>query len=129
MLNLLSNLICTALLSAPVVSGEPTTPKALPFEVSAYVTSENKIRVSILKSSPESVVLLLRNDKKEILFQEVISKKDLKYAAKLDVKNLADGAYELEFKSAQGAIRKQVNVATQPVATPARMVVMNSPAE
>jgi hypothetical protein len=129
MLNLLSNLICTALLSAPVVSGEPTTPKALPFEVSAYVTSENKVRVAIEKSAPESVVVLLRNDKNEILFQEVVSKKDLKYAAKLDMKNLADGAYELEFKSAQGAIRKQVNVATKAVAAPERTILLNTPAE
>ncbi len=75
------------------------------------------------------MTVLLRNDKKEIIFQETISKKELKYAAKLDMKNLADGAYELEFKSAQGAIRKQVNVATQPVSTPTRMVVLNTPAE
>lgn len=128
MLNVLSNLICTALLSAPVVSG-PAVPKALPFEVSAYVTSENKIRVAVEKSAPESVVVLLRNNKNEILFQQMISKKELKYAAKLDVKNLADGAYELEFKSAQGAIRKQVNVATKPVAEPARVILMNTPAE
>ncbi|GAB3907769.1 hypothetical protein GCM10028803_42120 [Larkinella knui] len=128
MLNLLSNLICTALLSAPL-SGDPAAPKALPFEVGTYVTSENKIRVSIEKSAPESVVLLLRNDKKEILFREVISKKQLKYAAKLDMKNLTDGTYELEFKSAQGAIRKQVNVVTQPVTTPERMVVMNTPVD
>ncbi|RCR70042.1 DUF3244 domain-containing protein [Larkinella punicea] len=128
MFNLLSNLICTALLSAPVLS-EPTTPSALPFGASAYVTSENKIRVSVVKSAAEPVMVLLRNDKKEIIFQETISKKELKYAAKLDMKNLADGAYELEFKSAQGAIRKQVNVATQPVSTPVRSVVLNTPAE
>lgn len=128
MLNLLSNLICTALLSAPVIS-EPATPKALPFDASAYVTSENKIRVSVQKSAPGSVVVLLRNSKNEILFQEMISKKALKYAAKLDMKNLADGAYELEFKSAQGAIRKQVNVTTKPVAEPARVILLNTPAE
>ncbi|WP_138994538.1 hypothetical protein [Larkinella sp. C7] len=128
MFNLLSNLICSALLSAPVLS-DPATPNALPFGASAYVTSENKIRVSVVKSAAEPVTVLLRNDKKEIIFQETISKKELKYAAKLDMKNLADGAYELEFKSAQGAIRKQVNVATPPVSTPARSVVLNTPAE
>lgn len=128
MLNLLSNLITTALLSLPA-NGETVAPKALPFEVSAYVTIENKIRVALEKTAPEAVVVLLRNDKKEIVFQETVSKKELKYAAKLDMKNLADGLYELEFKSAQGAIRKQVNLATKPVSEPTRMVVLNTPAE
>ncbi|GAB3314840.1 hypothetical protein GCM10027299_03500 [Larkinella ripae] len=129
MLNLLSNLICTALVSASLNGGEIKAPKALPFEVSAYVTSENKVRFAVEKSSPETVMVLLRNEKKEILFQEMITKKELKYAAKLDMKNLTDGAYELEFKSAQGTIRKQVNVATKPVASPERQVLLNSPAE
>ena len=128
MLNLLSNLICTALLSVPA-NGETAAPKVLPFEVSAYVTSQNHIRLAIVKSAPESVVVLLRNNKNQIVFQETIAKKELKYAAKLDVHNLEDGAYELEFKSARGAIRKQVNLATKPVASPTRMVVMNAPAE
>lgn len=128
MLNLLSNLICTALLSVPS-TGETTAPKALPFEVSAYVTSQNHIRLAVQKSAPEPVVVLLRNNKREVVFQETISKKELKYAAKLNVNDLEDGAYELEFKSAQGAIRKQVNLATKPVAAPGRLVVMNAPAE
>ncbi|MGV3558868.1 hypothetical protein [Larkinella arboricola] len=128
MLNLLSNLICTALLSVPT-NGETTAPKALSFGASAYVTSQNHIRVAVEKSAPASVVLLLRNSKKQIIFRETISKKELKYAARLDVQNLEDGAYELEFKSAEGAIRKQVNLVTKPVTTPTRMVVMNAPAE
>ncbi|WP_460636895.1 DUF3244 domain-containing protein [Larkinella harenae] len=128
MLNLLSNLICTALLSVPVAN-DANAPKALPFEVSAYVTTQNTIRLAVEKSAPEAVVVLLRNNKNEVIFQDMISKKELKYAAKLDVKNLADGAYELEFKSAQGAIRKQVNLATKPVADPVRMVVLNTPTE
>ncbi|MGA0559902.1 DUF3244 domain-containing protein [Larkinella sp. VNQ87] len=127
MFNILSNLICTAALMSAPLSNDPAAPqKVLPFDASAYVTSDNKIRVAIEKSAPEPVAVLLRNAQNEIVFQDFVMKKELKYAVRLDMKNLADGAYELEFKSSKGSIRKQVNLATKPVNEPIRMVVLNT---
>jgi hypothetical protein len=51
MMNLLSNLICTAILSTtPVDNG--TAPKTLSFDASAYVTINNQIRVAVEKNRP-----------------------------------------------------------------------------
>ena len=124
MFHLLSNLICTALLSTTTINN-PTTPKALSFDASAYVNAENKIRVAVQKSSIEPVVVLLRDKNNEVIFEQVIGKKTEKYSAKLDMTGLTNGQYELEFKSKEGSIRKQVNVGSQPVQETSRMIVMN----
>jgi len=123
MFHLLSNLICAALLTTTPAT-EPTATKKLSFDASAYVNVENKIRVAVEKSSAEPVVVLLRNKKNEVVFEQVIGKKAEKYAVKLDVADLADGQYELEFKSKEGSIRKQVNLGGQPDQETARMIVM-----
>jgi len=114
MFTLVSNLICAALLSTTPVT-EPTEAKALSFNASAYVNAHKQIRVAVEKKVAEPVVVLLRNDKKDVIFERMISKKDLKFAIKLDVAELGDGQYELEVKASDGSIRKQVNLTTQPI--------------
>jgi len=123
MFHLLTNLICATLIN--VNPGTPATAtKALSFDASAYVNAENKIRVAVQKSAAEPVVMLLRDKNNEVVFERVISKKAENYAVKLDVADLADGQYELEFKSKEGSIRKQVNLGTQSIQKTGRMIVM-----
>ena len=124
MMNLLSNLICTALLSTtPVDNG--TAPKTLSFDASAYVTINNQIRVAVEKSTLEPVVVLLRDKNNRVMFQQFVGKKEQKYAVKLNVAELPDGKYELEVKSKEGSIVKEVNLGSEPVEAPTRLVVMN----
>lgn len=124
MMNLLSNLICTAILSTTSID-PAAAPKTLSFDASAYVTVKNEIRVAVEKTTEEPVTLLLRDPKNRVLFQQVVGKKEHKYAVKLNVAELADGTYELEVKSKDGSIRKEVNLGSQPTEAPIRMVVMN----
>ena len=102
----------------------PATPDSLPFGASAYVTVNNQIRVSVQKNPDIPVVILLRNKDNQVLFRQHVSKRDTKYAVKLDVEELADGQYELEVKSSEGSIRKQLNVATAPVRQTTRVIAM-----
>jgi hypothetical protein len=124
MINLLSTVIFAAVLSTsnPVVV--PNAPKVLTFDASAYVTNQNKIRLAIEKTSPEPVLIQLRNTKKEVLFQQVVGKREQKCAIKLDVNDLADGQYEIEIKSEAGSIRKQVNLVTPQLEHTIRTIVM-----
>ncbi|MGV3557693.1 hypothetical protein [Larkinella arboricola] len=124
MMNLLSNLICTALLSTTSVD-PAAAPKALSFDASAYVTVNNQIRLAVEKTSAEPVVVLLRDKNSRVLFQQFVGKKAQKYAVKLDVADLANGTYELEVKSKEGSIRKEVNLNSKPTEAPTRLVVMN----
>lgn len=119
----MSKLAGSILLSAATLTN-PTNPKALPFDASAYVTVNNQIRVAVSKTASVPVVILLKTADNQVIYRLPIDKKEAKYAVKLNVDDLADGKYELEVKSSEGSIRKQLNLSTQPVEQPGRLVAM-----
>lgn len=123
MFSLLSNLASSVLISAATLTN-PTNPKALSFDASAYVTADKQIRVAVQKDAKVPVVVLLRNKDNEILFRQNISRKESKYAVKLDVNELTDGQYELEVSSSEGSIRKQLTLSTAPALQVTRVVAM-----
>ncbi|GAB3998815.1 hypothetical protein GCM10028807_47500 [Spirosoma daeguense] len=120
----MSKIAASFLLSASTIFN-PTTPQTLPFDASAYVTINHEIRVSVEKKSADvPVVVLLRNKNSDVLYEQRISKKDIKYAMKLNVDQLADGEYELEVKSSEGSIRKQLNLSTKTVQDVSRCIAL-----
>jgi len=126
MFSLMSNFAISALMSVATLTGpaNPTNPKTLSFDASAYVTTNNQIRVSVDKTADTQVELLLRSSDNQVVFRRSISKKDANYRVRLNVEELADGKYELEVKSAEGSIRKELNLSTQPVQKSTRMVAV-----
>lgn len=123
MFSLMSKIVVSALMSATTLT-TPTTPKALSFEASAFVTANKQIRVAVQKTADAPVVIFLRSKDNQILFRQNISKKELKYAVKLDVNELADGQYELEVKSSEGSIRKQLSLSTTPAQQTTRVIAV-----
>ena len=119
----MSKVAASVLLSASTLIN-PTTPKGLSFDASAYVTVNNQIRVAVQKTANVPVVILLRNKNNEVLYRQQIGKNESKYAVKLDVAELSDGQYELEVQSSEGSIRKQLNVSTAPVKQTTRVIAM-----
>lgn len=111
MFSLMSKVAASILLSASTLIN-PIKVNSLPFEASAYVTGNNHLRVAIQKTSEVPVVIFLRDKSNDILFRQNVSRKEANYVIKMDVRELADGQYELEIKSVNGSIRKQLNVAT-----------------
>lgn len=126
MLPLMSKVAASLLLSTSALINptNPTTPKALSFDASAYVTINHQIRVAVQKSTNKPVVVLLRNKDNQILFRQQVGKKEARYAVRLDVNELADGQYELEVSSSEGSIQKQVTLSTQPAERINRMIAM-----
>ncbi|MFD2933221.1 hypothetical protein [Spirosoma flavum] len=123
MFSLMSNLAVSILLSTSTLIN-PTNPKSLPFDASAYVTIDKQIRVAVQKNADVPVVVVLRNEDNQILFSQNIGKKELRYAVRLNVDELTDGQYELEVKSSEGSIRKQLNLSTAPVQNITRVIAM-----
>jgi len=123
MFSLLSNLTVSLLLSATTLTN-PTHPKALSFNASAYVTVDKRIRVSVQKTTDVRVLVLLRDKDNEVLFRQYISKKESKYMVKLNVNELSDGQYDLEFSSKDGSIRKQVSLSTALKDETSRIIAM-----
>ncbi|GAB4054301.1 hypothetical protein [Spirosoma litoris] len=124
MLPLMSKVAASLLLSASTLFN-PTTPKTLSFDASAFVTSDHQIRVAVRKSAETPIEVVLRNKSHDVLYHHNIGKKEDKYTVKLNVNDLADGEYELEIKSNEGSIVKQLNVSSQPVQQAVRTIAMN----
>ena len=123
MLTLMSKAVVSLLVSAATLTN-PTTPKGLSFDANAFVTASNQIRLAVSKNNDSNVLVMLRNSNNEILFRRYVSKKESSYAAKLNVDDLADGKYELEFQSNEGSIVKQLTLKTTPVQKVTRLVAM-----
>ena len=123
MFSLMSKVAATVLMSASTFTN-PTTPKTLSFDASAFVTTSNQIRVAVQKNAEHPVVIMLLNKSHEVLYRKNISKKELQYAVKLDVNDLADGQYEIEVRSSEGSIVKEVTLKTAPIQQTTRIVAM-----
>lgn len=125
MLTILSNLIGAALVSAATLTN-PTNPKGLTFDASAYVTAKNQIRLAVVKPDAQRLTILLRNKQNDILFRQVMPKKENKTAILFTMSDLADGQYEIEIQSTEGSIRKQVTLSTTPQQQPVRVIAMQT---
>ena len=123
MLSLMNQIAASILVSASTLIN-PEAPKTLPFDASAYVTVNHQIRVAVAKSAEVPVTILFRDKEKQVLFQRVINRKDLKYTVQLNIQELTDGDYDLEVKSDEGSLRKQIHVTTAPVQQTTRVIAM-----
>ncbi len=123
MLTLMSKVVATILVSTFTFTN-PTTPKGLSFDASAFVTANNQIRLAVNKSGEKPVLIVLRNKSNEVLFRRSLSKNESTYAVKLNIDDLVDGTYELEFKSDEGSIIKQITLGPAPVQKISRIVAM-----
>ncbi|WP_428666949.1 DUF3244 domain-containing protein [Runella sp.] len=123
MKTIITSLVCALALSTTVAFAHPTDEKSkdnrpVPtFEASTYVSADASLRVAIKKNSPERVYVTLRNAEGVVLFSETIGKKEMTYAAKFDVKDLTDGAYQLEITSGKEHVVKKLNLTSQKVET------------
>ena len=86
-----------------------------------------KMNVLIEKQEGERLIVRLLNDQGQVLHQDVLTKKQKKYARRLDFSESKDGRYTVEITNGQERIVKQINLSTQGlVETPARtLVAMN----
>ena len=114
------------MLSAASLMGEggATIPaKTLTFDASVYVTTQNKVRMAVEKTTPEVLTMTVRDNTQQIVYSKQISKKDMKVSVQFDMSELTDGKYELEVASKDGSIKKQVELKTA-TQQPARKISM-----
>ncbi|OIN57202.1 DUF3244 domain-containing protein [Arsenicibacter rosenii] len=103
------------MLSAASLLGEGGTTipaKTLSFDASVYVTTQNKVRMAVEKTTPETLTLTVRDNQQQVVYSKQISKKDMKISVQFDMSELTDGKYELEVASKDGSIKKQVELKT-----------------
>lgn len=125
----IKSIACALALTTTVAFAHPTEEKTsnnrpeATFESSAFVTADANLRVAIKKNAPQKVYLTLKSKDGQVLFAETIGKKEMAYAAKINVSDLTDGTYQLEITSGQNRVVKQLNLSSKKVEVQRQVIV------
>lgn len=99
--------------------------KAKTFEVGMFQSVNSlKINVMIEKTADKDLIVVLRNNKGDILIRERVAKKDKNYHGKYDLSELEDGKYTFEFTKGDEKIVKEVNLVTTKPTTINRQIAV-----
>jgi hypothetical protein len=129
MKTIIKSIACALALTTSVAFAKPTEEKTsnnrpeATFESSAFVTADANLRVAIKKNAPQKVYLTLKNASGDVLFAETVGKKEMTYAAKINVSDLNDGSYQLEITSGTNRVVKQLNLVSKKVETQRQVTV------
>ena len=104
-------------------NAEPT--KAKTFEVGMFQTINSlKMNVMIEKTTDKDLLVVLKDEKGEILAREHVSKGEKNYHGKYDMSQLEDGKYTFEFTKGTEKIVKEVNLVTTKPTTINRQIAL-----
>ncbi len=129
MKTLVKTFVCAAALSVSSLSfandknTKESNKQPASFAASVYVAKDASIRVAVDKTSPTNVMIVLRNEKNEVVYSENMTKNELKSAYKLNVEALPDGEYTLEITSADKTVTKQIHLSSAKIEVERQVVV------
>lgn len=90
------------------------TKKAAGFATGIYATKGGKINVLVEKANVDAnTTLLLKNEKGDVVYQETVGKKNLKFGRTLNVDELKSGTYQIEVTSQGETTSKSFEVSSQ----------------
>jgi len=124
----IKSIACALALTTSVAFAHPTEEKTTEnskptFETSAFVSADANIRLAVKKFNAERVFVSLRDAQGNVLFSETIGKNKMGYAAKINVSDLTDGAYELEVFTGKTRVVKHLNLSSKKVETARKVTV------
>jgi hypothetical protein len=95
------------------------------FQVGMYrVQNTMNMKLILYKEAGEVVTVRLKNQKGEVLHEEVLGKKTQKYARPFNFSDSQDGRYTLEISNGEEVVRKDIKLSTKDIVeTPARTLV------
>lgn len=84
------------------------------FDASLYkLVNTNKVKLAIDKIPEASVIVILRDSRGNIVYQEVLKKNDDRpYRRVFDVEGMEDGAYQFELYNKDNKIIKKLEIET-----------------
>lgn len=99
--------------------------KAKTFEVGMFQTINSlKMNVMIEKTTDKDLLVVLKDEKGEVLAREHVSKREKNYHGKYDMSQLADGKYTFEFTKGTEKIVKEVTLVTTKPTTINRQIAL-----
>lgn len=95
------------------------------FQVGLYRVKDSlSMRLMMEKKAGERVSVRLMNQKGQVLHEEMVNKKQQKYACNFDFSTIRDGRYTLEISNGTERIKKDINLTTMDIVeTPSRTLV------
>ena len=124
--------LCGMMMSAPVEAGTPEKQMREcknndcgTFQVGMYrIQNTMNMNLILYKEAGEVVTVRLKNQKGEVMYQEVLGKKTRKYARPFNFSDTQDGRYTLEISNGEKVLRKDIKLSTQDIVeTPVRTLV------
>jgi hypothetical protein len=118
MIALLGALLCGATLYPAAAATAATdtqapAPKVLPFEVGMYrVQNTLTMNLMVAKKPGERVGVKLLDQQGKVLYEEVIGRKQRRYARKLNFAEIKDGNYSVVISNGTDEIVKAVRLST-----------------
>ncbi len=104
-------------------NAEPT--KAKTFEVGMFQSINSlKMNVMIEKTADKDLLVVLKDEKGEVLSREHVRKGEKSYHGKYDMSQLEDGKYTFEFTKGTEKIVKEVNLVTTKPTTINRQIAL-----
>lgn len=124
--------LCGMMMSASVEAGTPQKEMREcrnndcgTFQVGMYrIQNSLNMKLILYKEAGEVVTVRLRNQKGEVMYQEVLGRKTRKYARPFNFSDSQDGRYSLEVSNGEEMVRKDIKLSTKDIVeTPARTLV------
>ena len=124
--------LCGMMMSAPVEAGTPEKQMREcknndcgTFQVGMYrIQNTMNMNLILYKEAGEVVTVRLKNQKGEVLHQEVLGKKTRKYARPFNFSDTQDGRYVLEISNGEEMVWKDIKLSTQDIVeAPTRTLV------
>lgn len=124
--------LCGMMMSASVEAGTPEKQMREcknndcgAFQVGMYrVQNTMNMNLILYKEAGEVVTVRLKNQKGEVMYQEVLGKKTRKYARPFNFSDSQDGRYTVEISNGEEILRKDIKLSTHDIVeTPARTLV------
>ncbi len=99
--------------------------KSKTFEVGMYQSVNTlKMNVMIEKSTDKNLLVILKDEKGNVLYNERVTKATKSYHAKYDLSNLEDGKYTFEFTKGDEKVVKEVNLSSEAPTQSSRQIVV-----
>jgi|GEM_PF-5116975 len=124
-INLILCLLSASLLTAPAIAAAPayeakavtvTTPAFT--VVMAQIGTSNSLRVAIQKHQAEHLKVAIRDAQGQVIYHQGIGKRQPGRHLKLDLSNLSDGTYTVEFTGSGQQIVKSIQLNSPATARP-----------
>ncbi|KAA0991733.1 T9SS type A sorting domain-containing protein [Dyadobacter aurulentus] len=100
---------------ANTFAADKETKKVTSFGTGIFASKSGNIHISVDKYADCNAIVLVTNDRGQVMFREIIGKNTEKFRKALNVKNLPSGIYTIQISGKGEKLTKTFELSEQPV--------------